>query len=1682
MAKISYDSGATYSDDFSRPEYYDMNYRLPQLGLAGQIVQKMFPDPFSSGSYNNYMKQLVSNASVPAAPMQPYLAAARPVAEAAIAPIVAATPPASMMPANNFNLAQFNSAPNAQQLALAPPKMVQPETMAEGGRTKADDAAYEALMARLSEAYPSQPAYTPENVRPQSGQLTQEQLPLFFNMPRPLEPGMSNPMDFDPSGGVGQFGVMANAGPMSGMLDMSGQNGSTPGYNAMMTARLPEGLSASYRRSNEIGSPWDAENAISLSKALDKGSINATASRSGAHGAPSYDVSYSLPLTTGRNPDAPQFRLPSSREEQPMVPPSRRDRERQPSRKELVGQLYAGAGHRTGDRETHVRGGAKFNFADGGEVDAALHAVRHHLAGGGFLSDLFSGPDYLSTGEVASPTNWGDPEVASDFFKADKALRLAREVQASEPARDMPLPLRRPAPEVAPRQQIAAPAPAPAPAIRRIETLPGDTVEPHDFPPVLERTIGPYDFGQAVSGQQVTTQMLPHFRESPGFGQVLVDGKTNWADAQPEVPTSSPQKYTLPDAAFALPTPQAAINNAVSLAQNVAPQTEIPNAADALAAVEKLHNAGVYSGPELDRAGEILQAHNLAQRDNIPVDAALRLIRAEGPPMVNQGMPREERPAVRPLAYTATPAPAPAVDAIDQATGKLTARIPEEPHGTALTKQQADYVIRTIAAETSGKSPEETRAIASVILNRINSGKYGASPEAVLFAKRQFEPWMNPAGKNYPMNISPKSQRYSDARDALEAAMAGEDITGGATHFWGPKAQFALGREAPSWGRTGGVDIGETRFHKLERAEGGEVEGYAGGGDVVAKALAALRGGNKVFPKPQRMFPADARPPGGEYINAATGEAVTGQKPARAVLGVTPEGKPVFMTDPEQVDVTGSPGKGSTKTMTNLFRRSAGWDWKNAPEGYENVPMIVSTENRNKHYYSLGADYPKGVDLARYPKETSEPRLKPTTQGNVYPGEQVGTIVNKKTGDEHPVYDMITIRNMLAGTGAGAAGAATMPDDAAAEAPVDDALRVVREHHADGEAVGQAPFFTFEPRPLTIYRDNRPKAVEPPAETDADRVRAYKEMAAQVAQQSPEIQSMTHLGAKPTLPVTLDSGYAKGMELGRAPFDVAPGMSTLANTAYGAKTLPLYMNPITALPAAASDFTESAMDKSLPGMAMSLLGVPGKVAKYGAGALMGAAGMEPGEAQALFAGRLAKTADLGKLAIAERMAKAGADRSEIIGKTGWFQGSDGHWRFEIPDQKSFYRALPPVSSHAELMAQGPNTVGRQFVHDDLYKAYPNASDIKLREERSLSGPSEGSYGNGRIDLSGPNKSQTILHELQHYIQELEGFTPGSNPDFGWKRSQVEPMAKKLYERPAVPETDPDLVQLLKDFGYTEPDKSIPWNDLPMREKVQWFEPARSKLYHNTAGEVEARNVPRRMNMTPEELKATHPWETQDVPDVEHILNPPIGGSSKSIGAAQELANKAIQTYGTTHNIAEAGYVLPNGKMLDFSGRSQAGYNRVGDKFYAPQGKQDYLANDRAVDHRDVVHMMTGPEGMEGHEAMTKFMADASAIRNKPGIGFEVATIPTDKQIKTIVSSHNTKYRGEPMLVELSHPTTGDIVASRDFEKPNVEAIQKWFSEQAQANPDIKLAPKFSKGGKTSASVVDRALMLVSRQA
>jgi hypothetical protein len=122
-----------------------------------------------------------------------------------------------------------------------------------------------------------------------------------------------------------------------------------------------------------------------------------------------------------------------------------------------------------------------------------------------------------------------------------------------------------------------------------------------------------------------------------------------------------------------------------------------------------------------------------------------------------------------------------------------------------------DYAIRTIAAESS-RNPDEMRAVAAVINNRLNSGRWGDNYRDVVLARSQFEPWSDPAGRNYPKNIRDDDPRLAMAREAFAAQRAAEDPTGGAMHFWAPAAQSALGRRPPRWDNDDAVQIGATRF------------------------------------------------------------------------------------------------------------------------------------------------------------------------------------------------------------------------------------------------------------------------------------------------------------------------------------------------------------------------------------------------------------------------------------------------------------------------------------------------------------------------------------------------------------------------------------------------------------------------------------------------------------------------------------------------------------------------------------------------------------------------------------------------------------------------------------------------------------------------------------------------------
>ena len=500
--------------------------------------------------------------------------------------------------------------------------------------------------------------------------------------------------------------------------------------------------------------------------------------------------------------------------------------------------------------------------------------------------------------------------------------------------------------------------------------------------------------------------------------------------------------------------------------------------------------------------------------------------------------PPSPEPVSEPLALLPTPTKAVASAAIDRVAPAQAAPTRGIP---ALSPQQRDLIIRTIAAESIGKTPEEGQGIANVILNRITSGRYGKTPERVLFAPKQFEPWANPRGSNYPMRHKPGTPRYEKAQDALEAAMGGDDITNGATLFWGPKSQAALGRPAPKWGRTGGLDIGETRFHRdnggmVEEREAHGLEGFVKPFLKSPKHLPLV----KPVAKAPRAFELDY-PRGAEANAAGRLERSIDNVPLTAphIAGrQTPGGPdvPLSKQDMEAImaHITGRPveygplsgGLADAVTVNKGSGRPTGVTIAdNLSEAQQNlvvphafghvvddragmIPLTGIRGQAEKAYNTLatGQERERNLTTPRtqgYPRE-DVPRELSAEMIRAYATDPnylktVAPDVAKRIRDyvnTNPELSKIVQFNAVpAAIGAAGAGAAAMPDEGAAE-PIE------REPHAGGKAVGKAGGELIEKGIKAVSDLFKPAATEMSAEAIAAAEKAAAKAAAQAKQLS----------------------------------------------------------------------------------------------------------------------------------------------------------------------------------------------------------------------------------------------------------------------------------------------------------------------------------------------------------------------------------------------------------------------------------------------------------------------------------------------------------------------------------------------------------------------------------------------------
>src|SRR5215510_11067216 len=135
---------------------------------------------------------------------------------------------------------------------------------------------------------------------------------------------------------------------------------------------------------------------------------------------------------------------------------------------------------------------------------------------------------------------------------------------------------------------------------------------------------------------------------------------------------------------------------------------------------------------------------------------------------------------------------------------------------TSLSARDKDLITRTVLGEAANEPDQGQIAVAAVIRNRLNSGRFGENVPQVLFTRNQFEPWNTEAGRSRMLGYDPNSTAYQRAAAAVDRAFGGNDPTEGATHFYSPVSQQALGRLPPPWARGEPIVIGGHNFYAPE--------------------------------------------------------------------------------------------------------------------------------------------------------------------------------------------------------------------------------------------------------------------------------------------------------------------------------------------------------------------------------------------------------------------------------------------------------------------------------------------------------------------------------------------------------------------------------------------------------------------------------------------------------------------------------------------------------------------------------------------------------------------------------------------------------------------------------------------------------------------------------------------------
>ena len=244
-----------------------------------------------------------------------------------------------------------------------------------------------------------------------------------------------------------------------------------------------------------------------------------------------------------------------------------------------------------------------------------------------------------------------------------------------------------------------------------------------------------------------------------------------------------------------------------------------------------------------------------------------------------------------------------------------------------------------------------------------------------------------------------------------------------------------------------------------------------------------------------------------------------------------------------------------------------------------------------------------------------------------------------------------------------------------------------------------------------------------------------------------------------------------------------------------------------------------------------------------------------------------RTARMDNLSVARKMEEEKKDAKAIKMATGWERGADGKWRYEMPDAKikdtKNVGGGHIVKRYEDDMLWNGGKLSKAIDAPELFKAYPQLKDVRIETDAIMNDmPSNGEYDSktNTITIHADElkyMNGILNHEIQHAIQDIEGFAKGGSPRLvrGEVKKRFDEVTKQIKQLRAEGKEDEAKALIEKNRGlYNAYQKNDDFNS-----------------YKSLAGEVEARNVQERMNMTPEERRKTLAESTEDVARKDQIF-------------------------------------------------------------------------------------------------------------------------------------------------------------------------------------------------------------------